>query len=295
MKAVLPDGQAAIFVSDDGTKVAALVTVLSQDPNNNAPRLYWFTSVATSRPVVSFVDLPAGAARDLSCSATAQYCAIASGPLVFVYDTVNKRLRSTVNFGFSTAALCLSPDGQFLGHGFTTMFFYQWSGNNYTAAGSYRPGNSQIYLTGSCAISTNGVAAVAWSNGDYSEKLATVFTIKLNKLTVLFSHNFGQNKNPHLQDVPSATAISPDGSYFAFSSWGDGGNAATVAVFNTIRRSLVYSLATVGSMNDIDLYISGGNVWVTAGGKATHNNVMGDGGDLYSIMLGPNGPAPTSQ
>jgi hypothetical protein len=296
IKLALPDGQITIFVTDDGSKILLIVTQLAPNPQNLNPRLYWFTNVGTARPTVGYADLPAGAgARDMACSTNGQYAAVSAGAFVYVYDTVNKRMRSSINFGFSTVALCLSPDGQFLGHGFTTMYFYQWNSNNYTLSGSYAPGQATLHVTGQCAISTSGVAAVAWTTGNYLQKIVSAHSLKSGKASLLFKYSFNENQNTRYQDLISGIAMSSDGSVFGFSSWGDGGDAPTVTIFKTATGASgpIYTMATVGSMNDIDLYVSGNYIYASAGGKAVHNNIMGDGGVLVALQV-PLAGAPPS-
>jgi hypothetical protein len=86
--------------------------------------------------------------------------------------------------------------------------------------------------------------------------------------------------------VPSGAAITSDGRIYATSSWGDGATSPTIAVFDVTQTSgPIYTLVTPGSMNDIDMTVSGSNVIVASGGKHVHNNKFGDGGDIYGISI----------
>lgn len=93
--------------------------------------------------------------------------------------------------------------------------------------------------------------------------------------------------------VPSV-AISDDGGRIAAASWGDIATSGDFRVLTVMNRSDTTPLVAVtrdqepGSLFAVD--ISADGQFVTATGKAVHAQQMGNGGEVYSVLIGATEP-----
>lgn len=93
--------------------------------------------------------------------------------------------------------------------------------------------------------------------------------------------------------VPSV-AISDDGGRIAAASWGDVATSGDFRVLTVMNRSDTTPLVAVtrnqepGSLFAVD--ISADGQFVTATGKAVHAQEMGNGGEVYSVLIGATEP-----
>lgn len=94
-----------------------------------------------------------------------------------------------------------------------------------------------------------------------------------------------------LQDVVAATALTADGSVFAFASWGTGtGATPTVRAFTTAvtgSHTPFVELVTPGSPFALDIAGTAQGVTLVVAGKKIHANIDGDGGDAYLLQAAP--------
>jgi WD40 repeat protein len=256
-------------------------------PGGQKARLYVFEA-GNGDPIVEY-DLPdpAGNAAATAISAGGEYVAVAAWPNVYVYDVYGQTLRWSGSLPAGNDALAISGDGRYLGWGWTTFYFREWTGSSYDLLWSHSPGSG--YYVGQCALTNAGDAlAVAWDNGSTYPNEITLDIYDLPSLDLRWSYEYaappGAAPVPQHVDIPSQMCFSPDGERLAVSSWG--GSFPEIHVFDTASPEPLYMLDTPGSMFDIDVITTGaGTTYVTACGKNVHAGQSGRGGDLYAIRL----------
>lgn len=88
------------------------------------------------------------------------------------------------------------------------------------------------------------------------------------------------------QNMFSGLEFSTDASRLAVGLWGDEGEEIPeVNVFSLVTGETLLSHHFAGSVTDIDL--SGNGDWLSVASKGTHANVMGGGGELTLLRVGP--------
>jgi WD40 repeat protein len=206
-----------------------------------------------------------------------------------VYDSChifeNGTLRGSIPIGVHNTgtqfAAKLSGDGKYVvtgdyqGH----VRLYRWSGSNYDLKWSASVGNPWVTDVN---ISRDG-STIAAGTG-YNSGKAVVFDSSSS--TPLWSF---QGFGAYGAEVASC-AVSDNGSRIAFACWGDTIQSGSTYVLTVHDRSSATPLCgvqrdeEVGSLFACD--ISGDGQYVAAGGKAVHAYRMGNGGEVYTFLIG---------
>lgn len=208
---------------------------------------------------------------------------------VTVYDSCfvfeNGVRRGAVPIGVSNAgtqyAAKLSGDGKYLvtGDYQGRVKLWRWSGSIYELMWSATVGTPWVTDVN---ISNDG-STIAAGTG-YANGRAVVFDSSSS--APLWSY---QNYGGYGGQI-SSCALAHDGSRVVFASWGDTAQSGTSYVMTVQARNDPEPICgitrneEVGSLFACD--ISGDGQYVTAGGKAVHAYRMGNGGQVYSFLIG---------
>ncbi|KAH3763423.1 hypothetical protein Pelo_4757 [Pelomyxa schiedti] len=281
-------GQAkhAIQIADK-TLIGAAVTVYPDAYSYNA-RAYWFVDGDLSNP--QFYDSEnLTSVREVLLTTSGDKLAYVAGSRLVVINTDSGTLLMDEDFGFSTDALCMSGDGSYIGYGFSTFELLKWNTNTQTYELLWTSVNPGWYV-GACAISADSsTLVVTYFTGTYKQNSWSIWDLKTGTNTPMWSYKTAVDTGSG-QDAPWCVGITRDGTVFAVASWGDTtGSVPQIQLFDRDTASPFFTQTTPGSMFTLDISEDEktGIVYVTAGGKHVHANVMGKGGDLFAIRAVP--------
>jgi len=222
--------------------------------------------------------------RKLVISSNGNYAAFVSENIVFVVTISTMTLRDKIVFEASDSDLCISPDGNTIGYGFENFNVLTWNSasNHYELIVSFK--NDQNFYSGRCAFSQTKLVTINYRS-DYLQNYVSFYEFK-NKIPIRVSrYNFKVASTPGYQNFPSAITISPDGNFVALSTWGCMVNSQCPQINIFYNYALFSQYVSPGSINSIDLVQNGETYWVVAAGKNVHNNVMGDGGNVFAFKI----------
>jgi WD40 repeat protein len=200
-----------------------------------------------------------------------------------VFDRSGRRAGipiGTSNTGTQYAA-ALSGDGELLvtGDYYGMLKLYRWSGSTYVLRWSASVGTPWV---AGVDISADG-STIACGTGYANGKLCVFDSSSSTPLMVY--QNYGSSGA-----YVSSVALSADGSRVAAASWGDIAPSGTFRVFTVHNRSDTTPLVAItrdeepGSLFACD--ISADGQFACAGGKAVHAQQMGNGGEVYAVIIG---------
>ena len=208
---------------------------------------------------------------------------------VTVYDSCfvfeNGARRGAVPIGTTSSgtqfAAKMNTDGKYLVTGDYNGFvrLYRWSGSSYDPMWGAHIGNPWVT---DVSISKDG-STIAAGTG-YSSGIAAVFDS--SSATPLWTYQGYGNFGAYI----ASCALSRYGERIAFASWGDTAQSGSFCVLTVQDRGSATPLTGVtrdqepGSLFACD--ISGDGKYVAAGGKAVHAYRMGNGGEVYSFLIG---------
>jgi len=209
--------------------------------------------------------------------------------VVTVYDSCfifeNGRRRDALPIGTTNSgtqyAAKISADGRLLvtGDYYGYVKLYYWDGYHYRLKWSSFVGNPWVT---DVAISKDG-STIACGTGYANGKL---IVFDSSQATPLWSfQGYGG-----YGAMVSSVALSYNGDFIATASWGDTAQTGSFYVFTIHHKSSNQPLMGItrneepGSLFACD--ISGDGSYATCGGKAVHAYRLGNGGEVYSIMVG---------
>lgn len=261
-------GQCA--VSKDGSTAGAAAD------NGATGRLFVFNAAGDSLYAVDFDRGNGVYGIDLSSDGT-----IALVSTYYVHSIFeNGILRETIaNYGQTAAKI--SSDGSRLVKGDFdgNVTLYEWSGSTYAQVWVSNIGGPWVATV---AISDDG-STIAAGTGYYNGK--TVLFDASSSTPLWTYQNYG-NYGAYVRSV----SLSEDGSMCAAASWGDTAQTGDFYVLTVHARSDSAPIIGVtrndepGSLFDCAISSDGQNI--TAGGKAVHAYQMGNGGEVYSVLVG---------
>jgi hypothetical protein len=257
-------------VSKDGSTAAAAAD------NGMTGRLFVFDANGDSLYAVDFDRGRGVYGVDLSSDG--------SIALVSTYDVhsifENGSLRQTIsNYGQTPAKI--SADGSRLVKGdfSANVTLYEWNGSSYIQQWQSNIGGPWVV---SVAISDDG-STVAAGTG-YSNGKTVLFDASSS--TPLWTYQYYGSYGAYVR----AVSLSDDGSMCAAASWGDTAQTGDFYVLTVHARNDSSPIIGVtrndepGSLFDCDISSDGENI--TAGGKAVHAYQWGNGGEVYSVLVG---------
>uniref|UniRef100_A0A7V5XZ31 T9SS type A sorting domain-containing protein n=1 Tax=candidate division WOR-3 bacterium TaxID=2052148 RepID=A0A7V5XZ31_UNCW3 len=209
--------------------------------------------------------------------------------VVTVYDSCfifeNGRRRDALPIGTTNSgtqyAAKISFDGRLLvtGDYYGYVKLYYWDGSHYRLKWSSFVGNPWVT---DVAISKDG-STIACGTG-YANGKVVVFDSSFATPLWSFQGYGGYGA------MVSSVALSHDGSFIATASWGDTAQTGSFYVFTIHHKSSNQPIMGItrneepGSLFACD--IAGDGSYATVGGKAVHAYRLGNGGEVYSIMVG---------
>ena len=225
--------------------------------------------------------------QGIDISADAEVIAVTVYDSCMVFDRNGRRAGipiGTSNTGTQYAA-ALSGDGSLLvtGDFYGALKLYRWDGSTYNLRWSAQVGNPWI---AGMDISADG-STIACGTGYANGKLC-VFDSS-SATPVMVYQNYGATGA-----YVSSVALSDDGSRVAAASWGDIAPSGDFRVFTVHNRNDTTPLVAItrddepGSLFACD--ISADGQFATCGGKAVHAGQMGNGGEVYAVLIGSTPP-----
>jgi hypothetical protein len=201
----------------------------------------------------------------------------------FVYDGGVRRDGipiGTTNSGTQYAA-AISGDGVMLvtGDYYGALKLFRWSGTDYVLRWSAAVGNPWVAGVGISRDGSTIACGTAYDNG----KLCVFDSSSSTPLWVY--QGYGTTGSY----VPSV-ALSADGSHIAAASWGEHSASGTYKVFTVHDRSDTTPMIGItrneepGSIFSCD--ISDDGQFAVCGGKAVHAYDLGNGGEVYAVIIG---------
>jgi len=213
---------------------------------------------------------------------------------VLVYDTVRGSfvLNATAGSFSNAQGFCVSSDGAYIGVGM--MQLYAWArqsdGSYIQIVNGMNLPVTGDYLLGACAISTSGIWGTAFEQyATYTQTAAALW--QLNATGAYLKGVFQSSvETSGLQDAIAVSAITADGTAWAYSSWGSASHSPTVRLFSTASKSSklepVWEFTTPGSVFWIDVArVSTSQVAVLSVTKSIHANIAGRGGSEFFSLV----------
>jgi len=192
----------------------------------------------------------------------------------------NGSLRDTIsNYGQTAAKL--SGDGSKIVKGDFSgrVTLYEWNGASYAQQWQSTIGGPWVVAVDISSDGSTIMAGTGYSNGK-----SVMFDAASS--TPLWTY---QNYGSYGAYV-HAVSLSGDGSIGAAASWGDTAQTGTFYVLTVHSKTVstpiigVTRNSEIGSLFDCD--VSSDGQYITAGGKAVHAYQMGNGGEVYSVLVG---------
>lgn len=208
---------------------------------------------------------------------------------VTIYDSClvyeNGIRRPGIPIGTSTSgtqyAAAISGNGDLIvtGDYHGRVRLWRWTGSEYAMRWSAQAGSPWVAGVG---ISRDG-STIACGSG-FNDGRLSVFDS--SSATPLWTYQGYGSQGAYVASV----ALSADGSRIAAASWGDRATTGTFHVFTVHDRASNVPLIGItrneepGSLFACD--ISDDGTFAVAGGKAVHAQVMGNGGQVYAVIVG---------
>jgi len=199
------------------------------------------------------------------------------------YDTVvvwRSGVRAAAIYNYSQVQAKISGNGNrvVLGSFSSYLATYEWSGSAYVL--HWTAYTSEPWVC-AVAISADGstVSAITGYNG------GRAYAYDWSSSTALWTYgNFGS-----YGAMGSGAGISSNGGYLIFSNWGDTlatGTFDVCAVFQRSSGTPIFEITRNDEPGSLfACAISDSGTFATAGGKAVHAYMMGNGGEVYAIQV----------
>ncbi len=264
-------GRKTTAVSFDGTTVASIAS------GGATGRLFVFNA-QTGNPLYTVDFDPTNGLYGVDISDNGSVICVTTYNMIYVYE--NGNLRETIpHYGQTDARI--DGIGNYLVKGDFNGYVrvYEWDGSNYNLLWQSYIGGP--WVTG-VDISRDGstiMAGTGYNNG-------TVYMWDISSSTPLWSYQNYGSYGAFIHEV----AISGDGSRGITASWGDTASTGNFYVITVHDKNSANPIIGVtrneepGSIFSCD--ISEDGTFATAGGKAVHAYVGGNGGEVYSIIIG---------
>jgi len=264
-------GWKASAVSYDGT-VAAFIG------SNGVVGKVWVLSVATGDTLWTRQFTPGNGVYGVDLSSDGSVCLVTTYDSCFVWDQGVFRGK----FGhYGQVPSAISGDGSIVASANynATVQVYQWNGSSYVLLWQNNVANSWATAVDVSRDGSTIACGTGYANG-------TVRVYDVSSSTPLWTYAGFGGYGSGVWGV----AVSGDGGHIISASWGDTLASDTFKVIAVHDRSSATPLLTVngqfepGSLMDCD--ISDDGIYATAGGKAVHAYTMGNGGEVYAIIIG---------
>lgn len=257
-------------VSGDGSTAAAAAD------NGGTGRLFVFNADGDSLFAVNF-DRGNGI-YGVELSSDGSIAVVSTYYVISIFE--NGVLRETIsNYGQTGAHV--SGDGNRVVKGDFNgkVTVYEWNGSNYIQMWQSTIGGPWVVAVDIAEDGSTVMAGTGYSNGK-----SVMFDISSS--TPLWTYQGYGSYGAYVR----AVSLSGNGSIGAAASWGDTAQTGTFYVLTVHSKSDSAPIIGVtrndepGSLFDCDVSSDGENI--TAGGKAVHAYQMGNGGEVYSILVG---------
>ena len=261
-------GQCA--VSKDGSTAAAAAD------NGASGRLFVFNTNGDSLYAVDF-DRGRGI-YGVELSSDGSIAVVSTYDVISIFE--NGISRGTIpNYGQTAAHT--SGDGSRIVKGdfYGKVTVYEWNGSSYIQLWQSTIGGPWVAAVDISEDGSTIMAGTGYSNGK-----SVMFDISSS--TPLWTYQTYGSYGAYVKSV----SLSSNGSIGAAASWGDTAQTGNFYVLTVHPKNVATPIIGVtrnqepGSLFDCD--VSGNGENITAGGKAVHAYQMGNGGEVYSLLVG---------
>lgn len=244
--------------------------------NGATGRLFVFDADGDSLYAVDF-DLGSGI-YGVELSSDGTIAVVSTYYVISIFE--NGVLRGTIsNYGQTAARV--SGDGNRLVKGdfYGKVTLYQWNGSSYTQVWASTIGGPWVVAVDISEDGSTIMAGTGYNNGK------SVMFDASSSTPLWTYHNYGS-----YGAYVKAVSLSDNGSIGAAASWGDTAQTGTFYVLTVHSKSDSTPIIGVtrndelGSLFDCDVSSDGEHI--TAGGKAVHAYSWGNGGEVYSLLVG---------
>lgn len=264
-------GRKTTAVSFDGTKVASIAT------NGSTGRLFVFD--AHTGNLLYTVDFnPTNGLYGVDISDDGSVVCVTTYNMIYVYE--NGNLRGTIpHYGQTDARI--DGTGNYLVRGDFNGYVrvYQWNGSNYNLLWQSYIGGPWVTAVDISRDGSTVMAGTGYNNGK-------VYMWDISSSTPLWSYQNYGSYGAFIYEV----ALSGNGLRGIVASWGDTAHTGNFYVITVHDKNSATPIIGVtrnqepGSIFSCD--ISDDGTFATAGGKAVHAYQWGNGGEVYSIIVG---------
>ena len=262
-------------VSYDGA-VAAFIG------SNGAVGKVWVLSTATGDTMWTREFTLGNGAYGVDLSSDGSVCLVTSYDSCFVWE--NGTLRGKF-YHYGQVPSAISGDGSIVASANynATVQVWQWNGSSYVLLWQNNVANSWATSVDVSRDGSTIACGTGYANG-------TIRVYDISSSTPLWTYAGYGGYGSGVWGI----AVSGDGSHIIAASWGDTLSNDTFKVITVHDRSSSVPLLTVngqsepGSLFSCD--ISDDGVYATAGGKAVHAYTLGNGGEVYAIIIGASPP-----
>lgn len=257
-------------VSNDGNVAVAAAS------DGSTGRIFAFNSNGDSLYAVDFTY--DGGLYGVELNSDGSIAVISDYYVISVLE--NGTLRDTIsNYGQVPAAV--SADGNRIVKGDYNSYItlYEWDGSSYQQVWQDAIGNPWVV-----SVDISGDGSTIMAGTGYSDGITAMYDYSSS--TPLWTYQGYGSYGAYVRGV----ALSDSGSLGVAASWGDTAQTGSFHVLTVHNRSSSTPILGVtrdnepGSLMDCDISSDGENI--TAGGKAVHAYSWGNGGQVYSILVG---------
>jgi hypothetical protein len=223
-------------------------------------------------------------AQDLHISVDGSKCLLHARDFVYRVDVASHSLESSYEDSLDGEAACfaMAPDASNVVRGLGRLSVRVWDGSGYSEAWHKVLGASDAGFAAAEAADGEELVVALMKNGFASAEVQRYARSAGN--TPVWSYAVPP-KTGTLQQQPSDVAVSADGQWIAVGLWGadDDSHPEFFILRDSAPAQPLFSIDTVGSVNDVDITANGR--YAAAAAKGTHANTVGSGCDLYAVEL----------
>jgi hypothetical protein len=267
-------GSNGVSISEDGTRLASVCA-------GSGDGILYVFDVATGDTVYTRHFNPTSGVYGVDLSDDGLVALVSTYDMLFIWDDGESR-GTLGNYGQTTARI--SGDGSVvvMGDFNGNVKAYRWNAVGHYYDLKIQDNTGHPWVT-AVAVSADGSTVMAGTYQYNPSSSGKVLMYDTTSSTPLWEYsNYG--------DYVNSVALTPDGSRGVAGSWGQYGGTfgEVLSVFERSSSTPIFAL-----LDDIDepgsifaVAISDGGDYVAAGGKAVHAREMGNGGQVYAIIIG---------
>lgn len=229
---------------------------------------------AASGALLASTEHSGGALSELALSSDGSTVVLAAGLDLWILDASGASAHHAT-LPASTTALAIDGTGELVAHGGATVQVLERSGGSYASAFVLSGASGEIAAR--VALARNGSSlAVGWWNAVAGSGVRFEAWDVASR-TRLFEHA-QPSSGSSLQNFPEVVRVSHDGERALLGSWGDGGSAPEVVLYDRASDAALLAIDLPGSVLGLALDARGRRIAVSM--KSTHANLLSGSGEV---------------